>query len=112
LLVGLGFWLASPTATAYQDMASFVSGAEVPGQRWTGFVESAVAGSVHNAEMRFLDGTVTGAISGAGLSAPGLGAVAFKGKAGANEIPDENRVNRGDKRGRIVNVAPVAPPRL
>lgn len=111
LLVGLCFWVGSPTTTAYQDMASFVAGTEASGQRWAGFVESSVAGSVHRAEMRFLDGTTTGSVSGAGLTAPGIGAVAFKGKAGANEVPDENRINRDDKRGRIVNVAPVAPPK-
>ncbi len=111
LIVGLGFWIASPTTTAYQDMASFVSGTEASAQRWAGFVESSVAGSVHKAEMRFLDRTATGSIAGAGLKAPGLGSVAFKGKASANEVPDEKRVNRDDKRGRIVNVAPVAPPK-
>lgn len=109
--IGLCFWIGSPTQAAYQDMASFVSGAESSGQRWANFVETSVAGSVHRAEMRFVDQTATGSISGSGLKAPGVGTVAFKGKAGANEIPDEARVNRGDKRGRIVNVAPVGPPR-
>jgi spore germination cell wall hydrolase CwlJ-like protein len=111
-LIGLCFWIGSPTTVAYQDMASYVSGTEGSGQRWAGFVENSVAGSVHKAEMRFLDRTSTGSISGSGLTAPGIGAVAFKGKAGANGVPDEMRVNRSDKQGRIVNVAPVAPPKM
>lgn len=113
LIVGLGIWIGFPTVSAYQDMASMVSGAETAGARWSGFVEKSVAGSVHSAEMAFVDGDIaTGSISGSGLNAPGIGAVAFKGKgAGAGETPDEDRVVRSEKKGRIVNVAPVAPPK-
>src|SRR5690606_1045300 len=75
------------------------------------FVGRSVAGSVHNAEMPFVDSRTTGSISGSGFSAPGLGTVALKGKAGADEAPDEDRVNRADKRGRLVNVVPAAPPK-
>ncbi len=111
LVIGLGVWAVTPTPTAYQDIASFVSGTESAGQRWGGFVERSVAGSVHAAEMHFLDASATGSISGAGLSAPGLGAVAFAGRGSIAETPDEERVNRTEKRGRIVNVVPVAPPK-
>ena len=111
LLVGLGIWIGFPTVAAYQDMASLVLGVEAQSARWNSYVEKAVAGSVHAAEMPFVDAGATGAISGSGVSAAGIGPVAFRGKAGANEIPDEQRVNRGDKRGRIVKVAPVAPPK-
>ncbi len=113
LVVGVGIWIGFPTVAAYQDMASMVSGIEASSARWNGFVEKSVAGSVHAAEMPFVDiGINTGSISGSGLQTPGIGAVAFRGKSGeASEIPDEARVNRGDKRGRIVNVTPVAPPK-
>ncbi len=111
-MVGLGIWVCSPTQAAYQDIASYVSGVERGGERWGSFVERAVAGSVHQAEMPFLDSTTTGSISGGGLNAAGLGAVAFRGKGATSETPDEARINRSDKRGRIVNVAPVAPPKL
>ncbi|MEO3998386.1 cell wall hydrolase [Mesorhizobium sp. CAU 1732] len=109
--IGLGFWVGFPTSAAYQDMASFVSGTEAGAQRWGGFVEKSVAGSVHSAEMQFLDASATGSISGSGLTAPGLGSVAFRGKNETSDTPDESRVTRGDKQGRIVNVAPVAPPK-
>ena len=111
LAIGLGIWVGSPTSVAYQDIASFVSGTEGAGKRWGAFVETSVAGSVHAAEMPFLDATATGSVSGGGLSAPGVGAVAFRSKDKAADTPDEDRVNRADKRGRVVHVAPVAPPK-
>src|SRR5690606_16221635 len=46
-----------------------------------------------------------------GRFTPGLGVVALKGGAAIEDTPDEARVNRADKRGRIVDVAPAAPPR-
>jgi spore germination cell wall hydrolase CwlJ-like protein len=114
LVIGLGIWLTFPTAVAYQDMASMVSGIEQASSRWNGYVEKAAAGSVHAAEMPFVDaGMSTGSISGSGLQAAGLGTVAFRGKGVAADAgPDEDRVNRADKRRRIVNVVPVAPPRM
>ena len=110
-VIGLGIWLGFPTAAAYQDMTSLVSGTEGTGARWSAFVERSVAGSVHSAEMPFVDSTVTGSLSGGGVTAPGVGSVAFRGKGTVSDVPDEDRVNRADKRGRIVEVTPVAPPR-
>ncbi|MGP2491357.1 cell wall hydrolase [Mesorhizobium sp. PUT5] len=113
LLLGLGIWVGFPTVAAYQDMTSLVSGLEAPTARWNAYVEKSVAGSVHAAEMPFADGdAVTGSISGAGVELPGIGAVAFMGKSGmAGEIPDEDRITRTEKKDRIIQVAPVAPPK-
>ena len=112
LLVGLGLWIGFPTAVAYQDMTSLVSGVDSGGARWNAYVERAVAGSVHAAELPFADQDATaGAISGSGVSTSAVGRVAFRGKASANPVPDEARVTRADKRGRVVRIAPVAPPR-
>lgn len=113
LVIGLGIWIGFPTTVAYQDMASLISGAEASGARWNSFVQNAVAGSTHSVEMPFADGDIiTGSISGAGVTAPGIGAVAFRGKGAAgNQVPDEERINRRDKKGRIVNVTPAAPPK-
>jgi spore germination cell wall hydrolase CwlJ-like protein len=116
-LIGFGLWIGFPTVAAYQDMTSLVSGLERDGTRWNAVIEKSVAGSVHAAEMPFVDGdTVTGSvagrISGSGVELPGVGAVAFKGKNGvAGETPDEDRVMRTDKQDRILQVAPVAPPK-
>jgi spore germination cell wall hydrolase CwlJ-like protein len=112
LLLATGIWIGFPTVAAYQDIATLVTG-EASGPRWAGFVEKAVAGSVHSAEMPFADAAAsTDSISGSGISMPGVGSVAFRGKSGAPSTPDEDRVNRAEKRGRIVNVAPVLPPKF
>lgn len=90
-----------------------VSGLESPGARWGAYVERSVAGSTHAAEMPFVDATMaTGAISGSGVAVPGIGAVALRGKGiAADAPPDEQRIVRGDKKGRIAKVIPVAPPK-
>ena len=112
ILVGIGVLLAFPTVAAQQDVASMIAGGEGAGVRWGAFVERAVAGSVHQAEMKFIDASVTtGAVPGSGVHAAGIGAVAFTGKAKAAGTPDEARVNRGGKQGRVIEVAPVAPPK-
>ena len=46
------------------------------------------------------------------MVAPGIGAVALRGKGiNADETPDEDRIVRGDKQGRVAKVMPVAPPK-
>ncbi len=112
LVVGLGIWLGFPTTSALQDMSALVSGAEAAGPRWNQVVERARAGSIHQAELPFADaGLSTGSVSGSGVVAPGLGTVALRGKAAREDTPDEQRVNRSEKRGRIVGIVPVAPPK-
>ncbi|TIU51395.1 MAG: cell wall hydrolase [Mesorhizobium sp.] len=111
-IIGLGIWIGFPTVAAYQDMTSLVSGLEAPTARWNSYVEKSVAGSVHAAEMPFVDSDVTGSISGSGVRLPGIGSVSFRGKGGkVSGSPDEERVVRADKKGRIVQVSPVAPPK-
>jgi spore germination cell wall hydrolase CwlJ-like protein len=111
LLVGFALWLGFPTIGANQDMASLISGVDASGARWGAFVERAVAGSVHQAEMQFTDGASTGSIAGAGVHAAGIGTVAFRGKAEMSDTPDEARVIRSGKQARILEIAPVAPPK-
>jgi len=112
VIVGLALWLGFPTLAAQQDMASLISGGDAGAVRWGGFVERSVAGSVHKAEMNFVDETMTtGSVSGSGIKAAGIGAVSFRGKAGQmSDLPDEARVSTG-KQGRILKIAPVAPPK-
>ncbi|MBZ9964905.1 cell wall hydrolase [Mesorhizobium sp. B292B1B] len=110
-IVGLGIWIGFPTVSAYQDMTSLVSGLEAP-TRWNSYVEKSVAGSVHAAEMPFVDDAVTGSLSGSGVRLPGVGAVSFRGEGGkVSTSPDEDRIVRADKKGRIVQISPVAPPK-
>ncbi|TIL69966.1 cell wall hydrolase [Mesorhizobium sp.] len=112
LVIGLGIWVGFPNVIAYQDMTSLVSGLKAPNARWNAYVEKSVAGSVHAAEMPFLDSDTTGSISGSGVRLPGIGAVSFRGKGSvASTTPDEDRIMRADKKGRIIIVSPVAPPK-
>lgn len=111
VILGFGIWIGFPTVAAYQDMASLVSGIESKGARWSAFVEKAAAGSVHAAEMPFRNADAAAAsLAGSGVRAPGIGKVSLRAKF-ANPVPDEERVVRADKKGRIVHIAPVAPPR-
>ncbi|MBN9244598.1 MAG: cell wall hydrolase [Mesorhizobium sp.] len=117
LVIGLGIWIGFPTVAAYQDMTSLISGLETPKERWNAVIEKAVAGSVHSAEMPFVDsdavtGSVARQMSGSGVELPGVGTVAFTNKSGiAGETPDEDRIVRSGKQDRILQVAPVAPPK-
>ncbi len=113
LIVGLGLWVGFPTVAGYQDMAGLVSGIETSGARWNVYVESAAAGSVHAAEMQFVDGDITtGSISGAGAAARSLGDVSLRSKGNRlSAIPDEDRIVRSGKKDRIIQITPVAPPK-
>ncbi len=113
IVLGLAMWVGFPNAIAYQDMASLVSGLEGPGPRWGNVVEKSVAGSLQAAELPFVDDSInTASISGSGVEAPGIGKVSLRTKGGVRETtPDEARVNRSGKQGRLLQVAPVAPPK-
>ncbi len=112
-VIGVAAWIASPTTVAFQDIASLVSGSDNGQARWNNYIEKSAAGSIHDIEVNFADGDLTtGSISGAGLNAPGLGKVAFiPAQASLAGVPDEARINRSEKRDRIIKIAPVAPPK-
>lgn len=112
-VLGIALWAGFPTTAAYQDMTSFISGQESGAVRWAAFIRQSAAGSVHQAEMPFFNSKADDRLSGAGIEAPGIGTVAFRVKPdGHPSSPDEDRVNRAEKQGRVVSTAPVAPPRL
>lgn len=111
-------WLSSSSAIAYQDMASMVPSADVSGHRWTAFVVKAPVGSVHQAEMPFVDAArATGSMEASGIEIAGIGRVAFSGnsehvKLGVDDPnPDDDRINRAEKASRLVSVEPKAPAR-
>jgi hypothetical protein len=55
---------------------------------------------------------VTGSIASAGIDTPSVGRVVVTPeKSVAADTPDEERINRAEKTGRIVSVAPTAPPK-
>jgi spore germination cell wall hydrolase CwlJ-like protein len=112
-LIGVAVLLSFPTATAFQDMASLISGSEASAPRWQAYLKPAAAGSVHQAEMPFADADATTAsIAGAGVEKSGIGTIALTGKsARLDPRPDEERINRSEKRGRLASVTKTAPPK-
>jgi spore germination cell wall hydrolase CwlJ-like protein len=111
MLVGLGIFVSFPAEIAMQDMTSMVSGAEAVSSRWNAYLEKAAAGSVQQADMKFGASVMNASLSGAGRMTKGVGKVAFNGKAAKTDKPDEDRVSRSDKKGRVARIAPVAPPK-
>ncbi|MGB8818335.1 MAG: cell wall hydrolase [Rhizobiaceae bacterium] len=110
-LAGLLF-LGTTTTVAFQDISSLISGSDGTGARWQSVLKASAAGSVQQADMPFDASLTTGSIDGAGIDAPGIGKIAFASKsAAANAVPDEERINRSEKRGRLVGVSKAAPPK-
>jgi spore germination cell wall hydrolase CwlJ-like protein len=113
LAIGLGLVATFPTPAAHADLAAYLAGLNRKGGNQTLVLTRSPAGSIHEVEIAFADAMTTGGIeSGAGVELPGGVTAALrsehKGKGG---IPDEDRVNRRDKKGRIVAVLPVTPPK-
>ena len=115
LVVGLGIWVGSPNVTAFQDMPSLDTGLAA-NARWNAYIEKSVVGSTQAAEMPFRASAASAgaaaSFSGSGVALPGVGKVAFRSKSGiVDETPDEDRIVRQGKSGRLVKIAPVAPPK-
>ncbi len=107
ILIGAAIYLLSPTVVAYQDMASLLSGSESGEGRWSSYLEKSPL-AVQKATMSFVDRATTGSIP----NASGTGAVAIIGsKKALGATPDEDRINRAEKQGRVVSIAKKAPPK-
>jgi spore germination cell wall hydrolase CwlJ-like protein len=111
-LIGLGILFAFPTTTAYSDITSMLTGVDAGHARWSAHLTAAPAGSVQTANLAFPDPILTGSTENAArIDLPGGRIVALQGKIGAPDPrPDEERVTRGDKKGRVVGVTPLSPP--
>lgn len=112
-LFGLAILFAFPTATAYSDITSMLTGIDAGHARWSAHLTAAPAGSVQTADMSFADPILTGSTeNAAAIDLPDGRLVALQGKIGtADPRPDEDRVTRGEKKGRVVSVTPVSPPK-
>lgn len=118
LLAGVGLFFYSSNVIAYQDMASMLSLSEQSDSRWATYMVDAPAGSIHKAEMPFVDSSVvTGSLSAA-ADVAGIGRVVLSGRVAGGKLgvddpnPDEKRVSRSDKQGRVVSVQTKAPARM
>ncbi|MBY3596151.1 cell wall hydrolase [Rhizobium bangladeshense] len=112
-IFGLAGWLIFPSVASHADLATMLAGLDRQGESWRMVLTNSPAGSVHQAELAFADPAVTGSIaSGAGMVLPDGRKVAFTAKdKGHEDTPDEDRVNRGMKRGRIVAIEKMQPPK-
>jgi spore germination cell wall hydrolase CwlJ-like protein len=112
-IIGLGILFGFPSAVAYSDLATFLSGINRGGERWRMYLTPSPAGSVHDAEMVFSDPVTTGALDGgAGITLPDGRRVALTAETKhQGGTPDEDRVTRKLKKGRVVAVSPVMPPK-
>jgi spore germination cell wall hydrolase CwlJ-like protein len=112
-IFGLAGWLIFPSVASHADLAAMLAGLDREGGNWRMVLTNSPAGSIHQAELAFAEPDVTGSISaGAGMVLPDGRKVAFTGKdKGHEDTPDEDRVKRSTKKGRIVAVEKMQPPK-
>lgn len=111
-IIGLALYLGFPSVAAYADLATFLSGINRGGERWRMYMTPSPAGSIHDVEMVFSDPLTTGALDGgAGVNMPDGSRVALTAETKHSGTLDEDRVNRREKKGRVVAVTPVTPPK-
>ena len=113
VVLGFAAFLMTPTITSHADMATMLAGSEGADARWKTVLTASPAGSIQAAELEFADPIMTSSItSGAGVTLPNGDKIAFMGKVGAADPrPDADRVTRSLKKGRVMTVAPVQPPK-
>ncbi|MDP2119801.1 MAG: cell wall hydrolase [Hoeflea sp.] len=113
VVLGLAAFLLTPTVTSHADMATLLAGSAGGDARWKTALTASPAGSIQAAELEFADPVLTSSIaSGAGITLPNGDKIAFLGKVGAADPrPDADRVTRSLKKGRVIAVAPVQPPK-
>lgn len=105
---GLACWLAFPSAAAHGDLSDLLAGLD-SSHRWRMVLTQSPAGSVHSSELAFPDMDLP---ANAGVMMPDGRKIAFAGgRPDAEATPDEDRVNRKSKKGRIIAVAPMQPPK-
>ncbi len=111
-LFGLAAWLIFPSLPGKADLAEMLSGFDRAGSQWRMVLTDSPAGSLHAAELAFPEGEERLA-RGAGMSLPDGRRIAFAAatKAGDEASTDEERVNRSIKRGRVIAVERMQPPK-
>lgn len=111
LVLGLAAWLAFPALPGHGDLSDLLTGFERGSAQWRMVLTNSPAGSLHNAELVFPAGEER-LVADSGVTLPDGRKIAFTADAkGEQTIPDEDRVNRAEKKGRVVAVEPMLPPR-
>lgn len=111
-LFALAGLLSSPAALAEADVASMLSSKLNAGESWRSFMVDAPAGSIHKEELVFgqLDRSLAAKTRGLVMPDGDLVALSPKDKI-EPATPDEDRVTRHLKKGRIVSVEQIRPPK-
>lgn len=112
-IFGICGWLAFPSIVSHADLAAMLAGLDESRENWRMVMTNSPAGSIHQAELTFADPIVTGTVAaGAGMVLPDGRKIAFvaEGK-GHEDTTDEERVNRSLKKGRVVAVEKMQPPK-
>jgi spore germination cell wall hydrolase CwlJ-like protein len=108
---GLCAWLVFPTVSARADLAGMLAGLDEGSSNWRMVLTNSPAGSIHQAELAFGNAGNESAMDG-GMVLPDGRRVAFPSKEkGSDPKTDEERINRQDKKGRIVSVERMQPPK-
>ncbi|MBT9368894.1 cell wall hydrolase [Rhizobium sp. CSW-27] len=108
---GLAAWLLLPSLPAQADLSGLLAGAAHPGSQWRMVLTDSPAGSLHVAELAFPKGEER-MVAGAGMQLPDGRRIAFSAPRDTSGLtPDEDRVNRAEKRGRVIAVEPMQPPK-
>ena len=111
VLFGFAAWLAFPSVPSQGDLTDMLSGVNGPSESWRMVITQSPAGSLHTASLAFPGGShVLGGDAGIALPDGRRVALADKDKTGEG-TPDEDRINRSEKKGRIVAVMPMLPPK-
>lgn len=111
VIFGLAAFITFPSIAARADMAGLLAGRE-GGAAWRMVLTDSPAGSIHASSLAFGDESLSSSLSGAGITLPDGRKIAFTGhKGGEGHTPDSDRVNRAAKKGRVVAVEPMQPPK-
>ena len=109
---GICAWLVFPSIAARADIAGMLSGLDGNAGNWRMVLTNSPAGSIHQAELAFGGAPAMNGIADGGVTLPDGSRIAFLSeKKGSDPRPDEDRVRRRDKKGRVAIVAPMAPPK-
>lgn len=112
IVLGIFGFVATPGIAAQADIASLFVGNASGKTSWRNYIVEAGAGSIHQSEMVFADATVTGALAGRGLQLDNGKRIAFRGETKPEETTeDADRVTRHLKKGRVVTIEKVRPPK-
>nr|WP_145636078.1 cell wall hydrolase [Neorhizobium alkalisoli] len=111
VVFGIAGWLLFPSLPAQGDLSDLISGIDGGRDMWRVVMTNSPAGSIHSASLAF-PGAATVLGGDAGLVLPDGRKVALSDETKPSDgSPDEDRVNRQDKKGRVVAVERMLPPK-